>query len=149
MSNPLRSAISWLGFSDPEAAQFPTAAAPVAARATSAASRVTSLRPSRRGYGDVSEILTFQPKTWKDSRDIAEAFRMGTPVIINMVDVPQAEQVRLLDFILGLQAGLEGNLKRVTQTVFLLTPTHVAVNDEEDGEIDMAPQDDLDIRRPY
>jgi cell division inhibitor SepF len=32
---------------------------------------------------------------------------------------------------LGLKEGLEGNIRRVTPKVFLLTPGHVAVNDEE------------------
>jgi FtsZ-interacting cell division protein YlmF len=32
---------------------------------------------------------------------------------------------------LGLQHGLQGHLQRVTQTVFLLAPAHVQINDEE------------------
>lgn len=148
MSNVVRSAFDFLGFTESDSAKFSNAA-PAAPRGASVASRVSSLRPARRGYGDISEIVTLQPKSYKDAAEIADYFRVGTPVIINMVDVPGAEQVRLLDFILGLKAGLEGNLKRVTETVFLLSPTHVAVNDEDEDDIEMAPRDDLDIRRPY
>jgi cell division inhibitor SepF len=45
---------------------------------------------------------------------------------------------------LGLKEGLEGHMKRVTPKVFLLTPNHVAVNNDEDE----APegQDDLLVR---
>jgi cell division inhibitor SepF len=40
----------------------------------------------------------------------------------------------MLDFMLGLKEGLEGHMRRVTSKVFLLTPTHVAVNQEEQDE---------------
>jgi FtsZ-interacting cell division protein YlmF len=46
--------------------------------------------------------------------------------------------------------GLDGNIKRVTKTVFLLSPTHVVVADEDEPEVTgMENSDDLDIRRPY
>ena len=50
----------------------------------------------------------------------------------------------MLDFMLGLKEGLEGHMKRVTLKVYLLTPNHVAVNneDDEDGEA----TDDLLVR---
>jgi cell division inhibitor SepF len=67
-----------------------------------------------------------------------------------MADLSGTDQRRLLDFMLGLQHGLEGNLKRVTKTVFLLSPTHVEVNEEGEPEVTgMEASDDLDIRRPY
>jgi cell division inhibitor SepF len=44
---------------------------------------------------------------------------------------------------LGLKEGLEGHLKRVTPKVFLLSPSHVAVNNEDD---EAEPIDDLIVR---
>lgn len=124
--------------------------APAAARATSGLTRsLTPLRAQRRAV-EISEIHTFQPKDWNDSIEIAEVFRSGTPVIVNLADLTQHDQRRLVDFMLGLRHGLEGNIKRVTKTVFLLSPGQIAVNDEDEPDVTgMEASDDLDIRRPY
>jgi cell division inhibitor SepF len=58
-------------------------------------------------------------------------FREGVSVIVNMHKMTETEGKRMLDFMLGLQHGLQGHLQRVTQTVFLLAPAHVQINDEE------------------
>lgn len=148
MSNALNKGLSWLGLKDD--AGLPMApAAPSSGRVASATRSLTPLRSSRRA-GDISEIVTFQPTSWEESKEIAATFREGTPVIVNMADLGNSDQRRLLDFMLGLQHGLEGNLKRVTKTVFLLSPGHIEVNDEGEAEVTgMENSDDLDIRRPY
>ena len=147
MSNPINKAVAWLGLKDD--APLPTGpAAPAAARGAVTRS-LTPLRSARRG-GEINEIVTFQPNTWEESKEIAATFREGTPVIVNMAELAGNDQRRLLDFMLGLQHGLEGNLKRVTKTVFLLSPTPIEVNDEDEPEVTgMDNTDDLDIRRPY
>jgi len=148
MSNTFNKAAAWLGLKDD--AGLPMApAAPTSGRVASATRSLTPLRSARRS-GDISEIVTFQPTSWEESKDIAATFREGTPVIVNMADLANTDQRRLLDFMLGLQHGLEGNLKRVTKTVFLLSPTHVQVTNEDEPEVTgMETSDDLDIRRPY
>ena len=149
MANPLRKMTEYLGMNQGGTDHPSAPAAPMAPRGVSSVTRsLTPLRGSRRG-GDISEIVTFQPADWAESAVIAATFREGTPVIVNMADMAQLDQRRLLDFMLGLQAGLEGNLKRVTKTVFLLSPTHVMVNEEDEPEVTgMDAEDDLDIRRP-
>jgi len=147
MSNSLNNTLDWLGFGR-NGGGAPTGPASPAPRATSAGRGLSAVRPSRRNTGDVASILTFQPTTWAESKDIAAEFRLGTPVIVNLADLAPAEQQRLLDFMLGLQAGLEGHMKRVTKTVFLLTPTHVEVGEDEEEVTHIEVSDDLDIRRP-
>jgi cell division inhibitor SepF len=51
----------------------------------------------------------------------------------------------MLDFMLGLKEGLEGHMRRVTPKVFLLTPTHVAVNEEQAAK-ETNEVDDLLVR---
>jgi cell division inhibitor SepF len=51
----------------------------------------------------------------------------------------------MLDFMLGLKEGLEGHMRRVTPKVFLLTPTHVSVNQEQQEE-PVNEVDDLLVR---
>jgi cell division inhibitor SepF len=60
-----------------------------------------------------------------------------------MGEMSELDSRRMLDFMLGLKEGLEGHLKRVTPKVFLLSPSHVAVNNEDD---ETEATDDLLVR---
>lgn len=88
---------------------------------------VTKLRASQK-VNDMSEILTVHPRQYKDAKPIAEAFRDGTPVIINLSQMTDGDARRLIDFSAGLTQGLEGRIERVTTKVYLLTPEHIAVS---------------------
>ncbi len=140
MSNPLRKTMVYLGLADEEydydeAPQ--TAVAPVAAAPQPQTSRapVTPLRraPQQRSTSaaDLNEILTVHPRQYKDAQAIAESFREGIPVIINLSQMTEPEARRLVDFASGLSQGLYGKIERVTSKVFLLSPAHVAVSGDE------------------
>lgn len=88
---------------------------------------VTKIRANQK-VNDMSEILTVHPRQYKDAKAIAEAFRDGTPVIINLSQMTDGDARRLIDFSAGLTQGLEGRIERVTTKVYLLTPEHIAVS---------------------
>jgi cell division inhibitor SepF len=142
MSNPIRNAMVYLGLADesegyeaseaPDAPASPSSApgAPAQPRATvTALPRRSSLR-DRPAPSDMNEILTVHPRQYKDAQAIAESFREGVPVIINLSQMSEADARRLIDFASGLSQGLYGKIERVTNKVFLLSPAHVAVSGE-------------------
>lgn len=75
-------------------------------------------------------ITTVHPRSYNDAKSIGEAFRDGTPVIMNVSDMGEAEAKRLVDFAAGLVFALHGSIERVTAKVFLLTPSFVEVRDQ-------------------
>lgn len=81
----------------------------------------------------VNRITTIHPRTYNDARAIGEAFREGTPVIMNLTDLDDSDAKRLVDFAAGLVFGLQGAIERVTNKVFLLSPSTVEIM-SEDGE---------------
>lgn len=94
--------------------------------------------PLHRGGGsesviasDLRRITTIHPRSYNDARTIGEAFRGGTPVIMNLSDMDDADAKRLVDFSAGLIFGLRGSIERVTNKVFLLSPEHVEIAGEE------------------
>ena len=91
---------------------------------------VTKLRAAQK-VSDMSEILTVHPRQYKDAKPIAEAFRDGTPVIINLSQMSDPDARRLIDFASGLTYALDGGMQRVADKVFLLTPRNVEVSAEE------------------
>lgn len=80
-------------------------------------------------HGDsaLRRITTVHPRAYNDAKVIGEAFRSGTPVIINLTEMSDAEAKRLVDFSAGLVFGLRGSIERVTNKVFLLSPASVEV----------------------
>ena len=87
--------------------------------------------PRPRRAADMSEIVTLDPESYVDAKEVAAHFRSGVPVIVNIGSMSEADAKRMLDFMLGLKEALEGQIRRVTPKVFLLSPSHVEVNDGE------------------
>lgn len=81
--------------------------------------------------GPLNRITTIHPRTYNEAKTIGESFRDGTPVIMNLTDMGDADAKRLVDFAAGLVFGLHGSIERVTAKVFLLSPSHVEVATEE------------------
>lgn len=132
MAGIVQKSLEYLGFAS-ESAPGPVRSNEATARQL--APRVTPLRSVRRG-SDVTEIHTIEPKSYQEAREVAEYFRVGIPVIVNMAELSEADARRMLDFMLGLKEGLMGHLKRVTPKVFLLTPETVGVNEEDHSMFD-------------
>jgi cell division inhibitor SepF len=76
-------------------------------------------------------ITTVHPRNYNEARIIGEHFRDGTPVIMNLTDMDDADAKRLVDFAAGLVFGRHGSIERVTQKVFLLTPANVEITPED------------------
>jgi cell division inhibitor SepF len=139
MANPLRKTMVYLGLADEEFEyEDETPVAPVApvqnvTPTVGRAAPVTPLRrptPKQAGPAEMNEILTVHPRQYKDAQAIAENFREGIPVIMNLTQMTEPDARRLIDFASGLSQGLYGKIERVTNKVFLLSPAHVAVSGE-------------------
>jgi cell division inhibitor SepF len=71
------------------------------------------------------------PHTFQDAQQIADRFKDGIPVILNLQGTEQELSKRLIDFTSGLTYALDGGMQRVADKVFLLTPRNVEVSAEE------------------
>jgi len=69
-----------------------------------------------------------EPKSYSEAQAIADKFKQGTPVIMNMSMTSPDLAKRLLDFASGLTYGLDGGLQKVSDKVFMLTPANVDVS---------------------
>ncbi|OUE09361.1 DUF552 domain-containing protein [Clavibacter michiganensis] len=151
MANPLRKTMVYLGLADEELdypqqqqqpaqqQQSPVQAVPTPAPAPQQQAKRAPVTPLHKpstttrnaAPAEMNEILTVHPKAYKDAQVIAENFREGVPVIINLSQMTDDDARRLIDFASGLSIGLYGKIERVTAKVFLLSPSHVAVSGEQ------------------
>lgn len=147
MAGAIKKAVAWFGLSDDSrydeqyrAHGEPTEDVFVADEAQGA-SQVTSL-PERRAHvqpvpqvADLSRIVSVRPRSYNEARAIGENFRDGIPVIMNLCDMADGEDKRLVDFAAGLIFGLRGNIERVSSKVFLLCPQNLTVGPEDKERI--------------
>ncbi|MCV7170314.1 cell division protein SepF [Mycobacterium sp. CPCC 205372] len=111
-----------------------------------AAPRLGALRGSTRGAlamdprrmaelfdagSPLAKITTLRPKDYSEARTIGERFRDGTPVIMDLVSMDNADAKRLVDFAAGLAFALRGSFDKVATKVFLLSPADIDVSAEE------------------
>ena len=84
---------------------------------------------------DMSRIVSVRPRSYNEARIIGENFRDGVPVIMNLSDMEEGDDKRLVDFAAGLIFGLRGNIERVSTKVFLLCPAGLVVGPEDKERI--------------
>lgn len=152
MSNPLKKTMVFLGLAEEELDEHgmsnetanlsaESASAQAAApRQAAPRATVTPLRkvtPTRsNASASMNEILTVHPTEYRDATVIAESFREGVPVILNLSRMNEGEAKRLIDFASGLAMGLHGRIERVTSKVFLLSPEHIVTSAGEETPSD-------------
>lgn len=99
--------------------------------------RVAAVPPKQHEpeVADLSRIVSVRPRSYNEARVIGENFRDGVPVIMNLSDMEDGEDKRLVDFAAGLIFGLRGNIDRVSSKVFLLCPPGLVVGPEDKERI--------------
>ena len=98
--------------------------------------RTTVMRPARPRIEAVPapgsvRVHLVVPRSFNDAQQIADKFKDGIPVILNLQGSDAELAKRLIDFASGLTYALDGGMQRVADKVFLLTPRNVEVSAEE------------------
>ena len=71
------------------------------------------------------------PKSFNDAQQVADKFREGMPVILNLQGTETQLVMRMIDFASGLTYALDGGMQRIAEKVFMLTPRNVELSAEE------------------
>lgn len=74
---------------------------------------------------------TVRPRRFDQAQEVADKFKDGQPVIVNLEGVDRDLSRRLIDFASGLCYGLGGTMEKVGSGVYLLTPANVLVAPED------------------
>lgn len=74
------------------------------------------------------QVCVIKPTSFEDSREITETLLEGRPIFLNMegLDIDIAQ--RIIDFSSGSCYALSGNLQKVSNYIFLLTPSNVEIS---------------------
>jgi cell division inhibitor SepF len=90
--------------------------------------------PQASSRGDVRVHLVL-PKSFNDAQQIADRFKDGIPVVINLQTSDSDLSKRLIDFASGLTYAMDGGMQRIADKVFMLTPANVSISAEERAQL--------------
>ena len=72
--------------------------------------------------GGAMEPHTVRPRRFDQAQEVADAFKSGTPVIMNLEGTERDVARRLIDFGSGICYALDGTMEKVATGVYLLKP---------------------------
>ena len=81
-----------------------------------------------------SKITTVKPTSFDDAQTVANCLRDKIPVIINFENTNTEDAKRIIDFISGTTYAINGEIKKVSQNVFVCAPSNVTVTYTEDDK---------------
>ena len=117
----------------------PARRAPISLDDSSVQPRPTNPRPAPSRQGSTVrpvptavEPTTVRPRRFDQAQEVADRFKEGQPVIMNLESTERDVSRRLIDFASGLCYGLNGSMEKVATGVYLLKPR--AVDDRRDLE---------------
>ena len=89
--------------------------------------KVTPMRqPARRTVN--MEVCVIKPTSVEDSREITETLLSGRTVILNLEGLDLEIAQRIIDFTSGATFAISGNLQKISNYIFLVTPTNVDIS---------------------
>lgn len=91
-------------------------------------SKVTPMRQPAARRGGNMEVCVVKPTSVDDSREITETLLAGRTVILNLEGMDLEIAQRIIDFISGAAFAISGNLQKISNYIFLVTPTNVDIS---------------------
>jgi len=87
--------------------------------------------PAAPTAAPAAKVHVAAPAEFADAQEIADRFRSGQPVIVNLGNAYRDLAHRMIDFCSGVAYALGGSMDKVADKVFLMTPNNVEVSAEE------------------
>lgn len=83
--------------------------------------------PAPTGTKLGTQISMFQPASFEEALDIVEALRSRHATTISLEKLKKADAGRLVDFVAGASAALDGDFHKMTDHVFLFCPATIKI----------------------
>lgn len=102
--------------------------APVKSKSAFSNNKVTPMRQPARRTGVSMEVCVIKPTSVEDAREITETLLSGRTVILNLEGLDLEVAQRIIDFTSGATYAISGNLQKISNYIFLVTPTNVDIS---------------------
>lgn len=89
--------------------------------------------------GAAIELKVVKPTEFKDGPSIAEHLLSKRTVVLNLEDADKDTSRRLIDFLFGVAYSIGGEIKKVANNAYVITPQNVAISNDKGGAQQAAP----------
>jgi len=73
------------------------------------------------------KVVVLQPETFEEAREIADNLKSNKPVIVNLEKIEKEQARRMVDFVSGASYALGGDIQKISNMIFLVTPYNVGI----------------------
>ena len=99
-------------------------------RATRRRSKIVAMPSSAK-----MRMLVFQPNSYEEAESIIDNLKARKPVIMNLDELEVELAQRILDFVGGAVYSLNGDIKKVARSIFVVAPSNIDVTQNVDERI--------------
>ena len=90
--------------------------------------KVTPIRGVKRAPGNGMEVCVIKPNSIEDAREITETLLANRAVVLNLEGLDVAIAQRIIDFSSGSTYAINGNLQKISNYIFIITPASVDIS---------------------
>jgi cell division inhibitor SepF len=96
---------------------------------SSPGSKISPIRSKKRERGEAGmEVCVIKPHTMEDAREITETLLANCTVVLNLEGLELDIAQRLIDFASGSCYAIDGNLQKISNYIFIITPSSVDIS---------------------
>lgn len=96
-----------------------------------------NLTPMRGGKSKSKmNVCVIKPSTFDDVKEISDTLLSNTTIILNMEGIDLALAQRIIDFMMGACYAIDGNLQKISNYIFIITPAAVGISGDLQGLVD-------------
>jgi cell division inhibitor SepF len=96
--------------------------------AKKAQQKITPMKPARRAGGTGMEVCVIKPANIEDAREITETLLSNRAVVLNLEGIDVEIAQRIIDFASGSTYAISGNLQKISNYIFIITPASVDIS---------------------
>lgn len=103
---------------------------------TKTSTKITPMRPVKKQGANGMEVCVIKPSSVEDAREITETLLSNRTVVLNVegLDVDIAQ--RIIDFTSGSCFAMSGNLQKISNYIFIITPASVDISGDFQNLLD-------------
>lgn len=90
--------------------------------------KITPMRSGRRQQSGQMAVCVIKPVSFEDAREITETLLMNRTVVLNVEGLDLEIAQRIIDFTSGSCYAINGNLQKISNYIFIITPEAVDIS---------------------
>jgi cell division inhibitor SepF len=109
---------------------------PVREKAVKTAPKITPISKGSKKQGTGMEVCVIKPTSVEDAREITETLLNGRTVVLNVEGLNVEIAQRIIDFTSGSCFAISGNLQKISNYIFIITPANVDISGDFQNLVD-------------